>query len=159
MAACSNKVRITEAISGLFENSPILKKDCFSDRIASTWHIWLMHKKFKIIVCQGISFLNAQPCSDNAIPAINIPTQIICKPRPSAKTVCCGGRGGLFIISFSAFSNDNEMAGKPSDTKFIQSICIGNNATGKPINGPSNNVNISLEFVVIRNLINLSMLW
>ena len=89
---------------------------------------------------------------------MSTPTHTMCKPRPLANTLCPGGRGGRFMMFSSAFSYDNEMAGKPSETKLIHKIWMGSSATGKPIIGPTSNVSNSPELVVIRYLMNLRML-
>ena len=82
----------------------------------------------------------------------------MCKPLQLANTLCWGIRGSMLIISFSAFSLASAIAGKPLETKFIDKICIGKRATGKPMITLSNKVHNSPELDVIMYLINFRML-
>src|SRR6476469_9216529 len=77
------------------------------------------------------------------IAAIMIAVLSILGIIPPAKRFSFGGIGGRFIMFFSAGSATSAMPGKPSVTRLIQRMWIGNKGIGNSNMGAKNMVRIS----------------
>ena len=78
-------------------------------------------------------------------------------PRPRAKMLSSGGRGGRAITSRSAGSSARARPGRPSVMRFTQRMWIGSSGTGMPRNGARNTTQISPVLPVSAYRMNLRM--
>ena len=89
---------------------------------------------------------------------IRSPTQTMWVPRPLAKMLSRGFRGGRLMIVFSPGSAASASPGTPSVTKLIQRMWIGSRGMGRPRKGARKMEQISPELLVMVYLMNLRML-
>jgi hypothetical protein len=79
----------------------------------------------------------------SVVKPIRQPRNSIVVRRPSENTESEAFLGFSFITFFSGGSKPRAIAGRPSVAIFTSRICMGSNATGKPISIPTNMVSTS----------------